>query len=152
MHTVHYCRIQSACRLNATSPNLADLVSIRAKRDGFANASPAVHFAVFRYPQRQLMECAQRIGAHARIAPHHTQKNKARAHANIAHSAILSHSIGTPIECDLTKSARFGEHKSVAAAGIICLLSRDKGMAQSKEYMCTIFSILGCYFLRGCPI
>ena len=31
--------------------------------------------------------------------------------ATIAHRAMVQHSSGLPIECDLTKSARFGEHK-----------------------------------------
>ena len=30
LHTVQWCSIQAACRLNATSPNLQDLVSIKS--------------------------------------------------------------------------------------------------------------------------
>ena len=37
-----------------------------------------------------------------------------------------------PIDCDLTKSTRFGEHKSVARADSICLLSRAKGVDPLK--------------------
>ena len=85
LHPASYAYAYDQCtnRSRHTSPNGHGWPCIHKERSegtpkersgsgcGFADAPPAVHFAVFRYPQHQLMCPAQRIATHAHTAPRH---------------------------------------------------------------------------------
>ena len=63
------------------------------------------------------------------------RKNRCGAHATIALRAIVAQSIGTPIDCAPTKSARFGGGMSAAGvAGLRATGTRTMHMKSAWHY------------------